>query len=622
MACTRRKSKPAERRGRKGTGLPPPRQVETAADLPKRSRSIRVQALSLAVLLFIVIALPSARDGRAQAAGFATPSGIAPATAPSASGLNIADEALKDLGTWQGQCFTWVKDVVERATGRVMGWGYRDGYLQAGAAEVPLSEAVRGDIIQLVNDDYADAGFTYPGLHTAIVLENLGGGIVDAIDSNQNWDEIVRLRPGYDPMDAASRYIGISVHVYRFPGGSAVDAPPPEPTTLSAGDLAVVDAGGDCLRIRSAPGLSGTRLDCLPDGSTVQVTGSAVVADGLEWLPVDTELGSGWMAAIYLAPIASSGGATAGTQLSAPAAADLSGDTTTVPTSVAVEGEPNVLVIPPAGGLTRGVAGTNDPAAIAEAQPFPVQTLFVFDVASQQYLTFIPGAPALVNTLSTDTLAPDDVVTIRRATTGAATPVAPTAIEPTGATALPAPPAGGLTLGVAGTSDVQTLLAAQSFPVQTLLAWDVETQGYLTFIPGAPAIVNTLNSSNLTPDTVVIIRRKDSGSVTVTTDQRTASITYYYCQQGTNPAGIGDGGGFCGGMASGQIVYEGAAACAPGYLGEQFTIQGDPTGRTYTCADTGSAVAGEHRDIFFYNSDDGYAWWLQVGATATIEIVN
>ena len=135
-------------------------------------------------------------------------------------------------------------------------------------------------------------------------------------------------------------------------------------------------------------------------------------------------------------------------------------------------------------------------------------------------------------------------------------------------------------------------------------------------------MVNTLNSSNLRADAVVIIRRDASSVVTVTTEQRTATISYYYCAQGSNAAGIGDGGGFCGAMASGQTVYEGVAACAPGYMDEQFTIIGDPTGRTYTCADTGSAVAGEHRDIFFHNSDDAWAWWVQMGTNiATIEIV-
>jgi len=58
------------------------------------------------------------------------------------------------------------------------------------------------------------------------------------------------------------------------------------------------------------------------------------------------------------------------------------------------------------------------------------------------------------------------------------------------------------------------------------------------------------------------------------------------------------------------VVYEGAAACAAQNMCQRFKILGDPNGRIYTCTDTGSAVHGEHRDIFFHNSDDGYQWWL------------
>ncbi|NIR60396.1 MAG: hypothetical protein GWO02_13195, partial [Gammaproteobacteria bacterium] len=65
-------------------------------------------------------------------------------------------------------------------------------------------------------------------------------------------------------------------------------------------------------------------------------------------------------------------------------------------------------------------------------------------------------------------------------------------------------------------------------------------------------------------------------------------------------------------MANGERVHEGAAACAAGKLGERFRIEGDPTARTYTCTDTGGSVLGDHRDIWFASSDEGYAWWVEV----------
>lgn len=104
-------------------------------------------------------------------------------------------------------------------------------------------------------------------------------------------------------------------------------------------------------------------------------------------------------------------------------------------------------------------------------------------------------------------------------------------------------------------------------------------------------------------------------------DQITATISFYYCRPGDEGLHPGDGGGFCGHMRNGDIVYSGAAACAYAYLGQRFRIQGDPLGRVYTCADTGNAVLGLHRDIWFYDSDDGWDWQLKLGQAAVIEIV-
>jgi hypothetical protein len=98
------------------------------------------------------------------------------------------------------------------------------------------------------------------------------------------------------------------------------------------------------------------------------------------------------------------------------------------------------------------------------------------------------------------------------------------------------------------------------------------------------------------------------------------TISFYYCEQGDTGSG-GDGGGFCGPMRDGTVVYEGAAACALTYLGQQFRIVGDPTGRTYTCHDTGNAVLDLHRDIFFHKASDGWPWLWSMGTSAVLEIV-
>ena len=99
----------------------------------------------------------------------------------------------------------------------------------------------------------------------------------------------------------------------------------------------------------------------------------------------------------------------------------------------------------------------------------------------------------------------------------------------------------------------------------------------------------------------------------------TVRLTYYYCTRGAIAAAIGDGGGFCGHMANGELVHEGAASCARSLMGERFRVIGDPNDRIYKCTDIGGGVDLGHRDIWFADSDSAYAWWRAVGPTAVIE---
>lgn len=74
-------------------------------------------------------------------------------------------------------------------------------------------------------------------------------------------------------------------------------------------------------------------------------------------------------------------------------------------------------------------------------------------------------------------------------------------------------------------------------------------------------------------------------------------------------------------MASGNTVYEGAAACGYGMaLGDRFRIAEDATGRTYTCEDRG---AGPYwwADIFWWEYSAGRAWRNLFGTDVVIEIV-
>jgi len=116
------------------------------------------------------------------------------------------------------------------------------------------------------------------------------------------------------------------------------------------------------------------------------------------------------------------------------------------------------------------------------------------------------------------------------------------------------------------------------------------------FAGGAPTSLN--RASGYAPGTVLRAR-----------------ITVYGC--------TGPGGGFCGGMASGIKVFEGAAACSYDMpFGTKLRIIGDPTGRIYECLDRG-ALSAPWVDVFFNNTSEGIAWASLLGGTISdIEIVN
>ena len=401
--------------------------------------------------------------------------------------------------------------------------------------------------------------------------------------------------------------------------GAARSATAQEP--LEAGDQAVVSADGDCLNLRGGATVLAVVLSCVADGTLVTASGEQAQADGYVWERVDVDGVRGWMAATYLAPYE---GDTTDGDTTDGGTTDGDGDTTGTDEGddETTPAEPNVLAVPPPGGFTLGPAGTTDLEAFVEAQSFGVAGIWLFRPPTQDYLNYIPGAPSFVQTLDSSALKRSSIliVTRRGGEEGEAAEPPPSTDDPvTGdGNRLPSPPPDKLTLGVSGTNDPETLAAAQRFDVVLVAMLDVPSQQWLSYIPGGPAIVQTLGRGQLQPDSVVWIRAGAGPAVVETVE---APLSYYYCNQGTLAVSIGDGGGWCGTMANGAVVHEGAAACARDFLGQRFRIVGDPRSLIYTCTDTGSAVGGQHRDIWFDNSDDGYRWIVEVGYSAEVEIL-
>jgi uncharacterized protein YraI len=242
----------------------------------------------------------------------------APASAGDTGNSPIAAAALRHLDTHGGQCWTFMQQVVSEATGRHVGNDYRQGYFDAGAVEVSAADATNGDIIQIADDSNTSPWASYAGLHTAIILKNLGGGTFDAVDSNQNWDEMVHLRPNYNPYESAARN-GLQVHIYRIPAGGAGAADAGVGVSLAAGDHATVQSDPGCLNMRTDASLAGKVVDCLPTGTDATIVDGPVSADGYSWVKVETSQGTGWVASRYLVKTAPTANASAASD-TAPAA--------------------------------------------------------------------------------------------------------------------------------------------------------------------------------------------------------------------------------------------------------------------------------------------------------------
>lgn len=88
---------------------------------------------------------------------------------------------------------------------------------------------------------------------------------------------------------------------------------------------------------------------------------------------------------------------------------------------------------------------------------------------------------------------------------GVAAP-APASTVPPGPTAFTAPPPGGISQGIAGTTDVQELIDVQTFAVLAVWQLDVPTQQFRVYIPGAPEFANTLSSLKAS-DVVVLVSK-------------------------------------------------------------------------------------------------------------------
>ncbi|MBT5774346.1 MAG: SH3 domain-containing protein, partial [Dehalococcoidia bacterium] len=257
------------------------------------------------------------------------------------------------------------------------------------------------------------------------------------------------------------------------------------PTNAHAATTAWVDTGGDCLNMRSAPGLASATIRCLDHGAEITLLDATQALDGFTWQQIQHQGDIGWVANFYI---------------------------TTNPDDVQVIEEPSAptaaaLIEPPAGGITFGTTTETDPAALAAAQTYPVEGIWTFDVRTQQFRQYLPSAPTFVNTLTS--IPAGAVVTIKRAGTllpAGAPPQASLTVAGT-PNQLTTPPIDGITQGVSGTTDPKFLVQAQSFTVRSVSYFHVESQQWLIYLPDAPDHAQSLRQGQLRTNSVVTLRR-------------------------------------------------------------------------------------------------------------------
>jgi hypothetical protein len=367
---------------------------------------------------------------------------------------NVVSIAMGSLNQWEGECFPWVRRVIAAATGRTIGWDYHLGYLEAGAVEVPLDSVQQGDVVQTADPSNSGGDASYAGLHTAIVMQNHGGGMLTVIDSNSQWDGVVRIRNDYNPAALAARYAGLTARAYRFPGVTAVDPLAPTSTvadsTLTVGGSAIVSADGDCLRLRSSSGVGGTILTCLPDATVVTVLEGTAVADGLTWRAINAQGSTGWVAEQYLQALGTG---------AAPPASTLPPSTTpisTTPAAPPAQTADGTLSgnVPVSGGVGLVVwSGGTTTAFLSAAQGQGCGVTSVWTTANGGFVGYTAGAPAFVNR-SWENQYPGGIpaasalVLLCRGAGATTPPPATSTPPPVGAT--PAPPASGSPPGPAG----------------------------------------------------------------------------------------------------------------------------------------------------------------------------
>ncbi len=169
---------------------------------------------------------------------------------------------------------------------------------------------------------------------------------------------------------------------------------------LPAGSIAVVQADGDCLRMRPEAGLTGAPLACVPSGSTVAVLPLTRDADGYRWQLVTASGFTGWVADVYLAAfgapsLPSPGG---GTSSGASSGASTAGAAACVSSVAPVKPGLNTSLSPSGVNLALWGGGTMNALRTAtESQGCGITAIYANRPNGGGLVSYFVGVPDFVN---------------------------------------------------------------------------------------------------------------------------------------------------------------------------------------------------------------------------------
>ncbi len=166
-----------------------------------------------------------------------------------------------------------------------------------------------------------------------------------------------------------------------------------KPIPLTPGKQAIIDAGGDCLRLRDLPAVNGIKLDCVADKTVIDVLEGAVVANDYRWQKVSVNGIIGWMADEFLKPYDDEPKCTSSAAITQ----------AILPPVAATSIEPKPIKpkfsapLPSSGFSLQLWSGGSMNDLVDAARTEGCNTDSVFTIVHGKFLAYKPGAPNFVN---------------------------------------------------------------------------------------------------------------------------------------------------------------------------------------------------------------------------------